>query len=169
MIKLILAAILIFLMPGSALAQQTFNPHTGQWENSNKPDVNIGPGGAVDSRTGTHFGPTGDGGVVNTRDGTVWTRSGDTLTNTRTGEVVFSPEQKGNRGGSGRTPSHQGGTNSNVRMPTQQVTKEQACINSKKIEEETRERLKSTRCNRTRRDLRNQLREHRANITKYCY
>lgn len=161
-------AILMLLLPAFALAEQTFNPHTGQWEHSTRPDTNIGSGGAVDSQTGTHFAPLGDGGVVNTKDGTVWTRSGDTLVNTRTGQTVFSPEKNTKSTDNNRSPQ-QGKTNTGVQKPVEQVSKEQACINAKRLEEETRERIKSTRSNEARRSLRNQLREHRANITKYCY
>lgn len=87
-LAIFICAILLAL---PAFAQQTFNPHTGQWEYNPQPNVPTGGGGAVDDRTGTYFAPSGGGGTVNTRDGTVWTRSGDTLINTRTGQAVPSP------------------------------------------------------------------------------
>jgi len=101
--KIIIVASIILFSASIALAGQTFNPHTGQWERSGqpqqqpKPDTNIGPGGAIDSKTGTHFAPQGphrNSGVTNTRDGTVWNRSGDMLINSRTGETVYAPRQK---------------------------------------------------------------------------
>ena len=85
-------AFTIFLFSTSSLAQQVYNPQTNQWEQSPKPDVQFGSGGAIDSRTGTYFAPSGAGGVIDTRDGTHWTRSGDALINTRTGETIHSPD-----------------------------------------------------------------------------
>jgi len=82
------------LIAAPVVAQDRFNPQTGQWEYTPQPNMPTGGGAAIDDRTGTFFAPSGDGGKMNTRDGTQWNRSGDTLINSRTGQMYHDPHYK---------------------------------------------------------------------------
>lgn len=89
----ILALTLGIILAAPAGAQDRYNPNTGQWEYTPQPNMPAGGGAAFDGRTGTYFMPSGDGGKTNTQDGTQWHRSGDTLINSRTGQMYHDPFQ----------------------------------------------------------------------------